>query len=67
LSPDELAKKMEAMRLKNEQLVARRARTEADESLYRENEEARQIAQKEQQIKLKQKKEDNSRIQSVIE
>jgi hypothetical protein len=58
---------MEKMRLMNEQLVARRLRTEADENLYKENEEARQIARKEQHIKMKQKKEDNSRIQSAIE
>ena len=58
---------MDEMRLKNEKLVARRARTEADENLYKEHEEAREIAQKEQRIKMKQKKEDNNRIQSVIE
>lgn len=67
LSPEELAEKMQRMRLMNEQLVARRLRTEADENLYKENEEARQVAQKEQHIKLKRKKEDNTRIQSVIE
>ena len=55
------------MKLKNEQLVARRLRTEADEHQYKEHEEARQIAQKEQQTKMKQKREDDNRIQSVIE
>jgi hypothetical protein len=58
---------MEKMRLKNEQLVARRMRSEADENQYKEQEEARQLAQQEQRIKMKQKKEDDSRIQSAIE
>jgi hypothetical protein len=58
---------MQKMKLKNEQLVARRLRTEADENQYKEHEEARQIAQKEQQTKMKQKREDDNRIQSVIE
>ena len=55
------------MKLKNEQLVARRMRSEADENQYNEQEEARQIAQKEQRIKMKQKLEDDNRIQSAIE
>jgi hypothetical protein len=46
---------MERMKLKNEQLVARRMRSEADENQYNEQEEARQVAQKEQRIKMKQK------------
>jgi hypothetical protein len=58
---------MQKMKLKNEQLVARRLRTEADEHQYKEHEEARQIAQKEQRTKMKQKREDDNRIQSVIE
>jgi hypothetical protein len=67
LSPEELAERMEKMKLKNQELVARRMRTEADENQYKEQEEARQIAQKEQRIKIKQKKEDDHRIQSAIE
>jgi len=55
------------MKLKNEELVARRMRTEADETQYREQEEARRLAQEEQRAKMKQKKEDDSRIQNVIE
>jgi len=55
------------MKLKNEELVARRMRSEADESQYREQEEARRIAQAEQRAKLKQKREDDTRIQSAIE
>ncbi len=55
------------MKLKNEQLVARRMRSEADENQYHEQEEARQVAQKEQRIKMKQKLEDDNRIQNVIE
>lgn len=55
------------MKLKNQELVARRMRTEADENQYNEQEEARQIAQKEQRIKTKQKKDDDHRIQSAIE
>lgn len=55
------------MKLKNEQLVARRMRSEADENQYNEQEEARQLAQKEQRIKMKQKLEDDNRLQSVIE
>ena len=58
---------MEKMKLKNEQLLARRLRTEADENQYREQEEARQLAQKEQRIKLQQKREDDNRIQATIE
>ena len=58
---------MERMKLKNEQLVARRMRSEADENQYNEQEEARQVAQKEQRIKMKQKLEDDNRIQSAIE
>jgi hypothetical protein len=58
---------MEMMKLKNEQLVARRLRSEADENQYNEQEEARQLAQKEQQVKMKQKMEDDNRIQSAIE
>jgi len=67
LSPEELAERMDKMKLKNQELVARRMRTEADENQYKEQEEARQIAQKEQRIKTKQKKEDDHRIQSAIE
>ena len=55
------------MKLKNQQLVARRMRTEADENQYNEQEEARQIMQKEQRLKMKQKKEDDHRLQSAIE
>ena len=55
------------MKLKNEQLVARRMRSEADENQYNEQEEARQLAQKEQRIKMKQKLEDDNRLQSAIE
>lgn len=58
---------MEKMKLKNEQLLARRLRTEADESQYREQEEARQFAREQQRIKMRQKKEDDSRIQNAIE
>jgi hypothetical protein len=58
---------MQRMKLKNEELVARRLRTEADENQYKEQEEARQLAQKEQRIKMKQKLEDDTRIQSAIE
>ena len=58
---------METMKLKNEQLVARRMRSEADENQYNEQEQARQVAQKEQRIKMKQKLEDNNRLQSAIE
>jgi hypothetical protein len=58
---------MEKMKLKNQQLVARRMRTEADENQYNEQEEARQIMQKEQRLKMKQKKEDDHRLQSAIE
>ena len=58
---------MEQMKLKNEQLVARRMRSEADENHFNEQEEARQLAQKEQRIKTKQKLEDDNRIQSAIE
>lgn len=58
---------MEMMKLKNEQLVARRLRSEADENQYNEQEEARQLAQKEQRVKMKQKMEDDNRIQSAIE
>ena len=58
---------MEKMKLKNEQLLARRLRTEADENQYREQEEARQIAREQQRIKMRQKKEDDSRIQNAIE
>lgn len=58
---------MEKMKLKNQQLVARRMRTEADENQYKEQEEARQVAQKEQRLKMKQKKEDDHRIQNTIE
>lgn len=55
------------MKLKNEQLVARRMRSEADENQYKEQEEARQVAQKEQRIKMKQKLEHDNRLQSAIE
>lgn len=55
------------MKLKNEQLVARRMRSEADENQYNEQEEARQVAQKEQRIKMKQKLEHDNRLQSAIE
>lgn len=58
---------MEKMKLKNQQLVARRMRTEADENQYKEQEQARQVMQKEQRLKIKQKKEDDHRIQNVIE
>jgi hypothetical protein len=58
---------MDKMKLKNEQLVARRLRTEADENQYKEHEEARQVAQKEQRTKMKMKREDDNRIQSAIE
>jgi hypothetical protein len=58
---------MESMKLKNEQLVARRMRSEADENQYNEQEEARQVAQKEQRIKMKQKLEHDNRLQSAIE
>jgi hypothetical protein len=58
---------MAKMKLKNEQLVARRMRSEADESQYKEQEEARKLAQEEQRVKTKQKREDDTRIQSVIE
>lgn len=58
---------MESMKLKNEQLVARRMRSEADENQYKEQEEARQVAQKEQRIKMKQKLEHDNRLQSAIE
>jgi len=53
--------------LKNQQLVARRMRTEADENQYKEQEQARQVMQKEQRLKIKQKKEDDHRIQNVID
>ena len=55
------------MKLKNEQLLARRMRSEADESQYREQEEARQQAREEQRMRMKQTKEDDTRIQSAIE
>lgn len=55
------------MKLKNEQLVARRLRSEADENQYKEQEEARQLAQREHLIKMKQKREDDNRIQATIE
>jgi hypothetical protein len=55
------------MKLKNQQLVARRMRTEADENQYKEQEQARQVMQKEQRLKIKQKKEDDHRIQNAIE
>lgn len=55
------------MKLKNEELVARRMRSDADETQYREQEEARRLAQEEQHAKMKQKQEDDSRIQSAIE
>jgi hypothetical protein len=58
---------MAKMKLKNEELVARRMRSEADESQYKEQEEARKLAQEEQRAKMKQKREDDTRIQSVIE
>jgi hypothetical protein len=58
---------MEGMKLKNQQLLQRRLRSEADENQYREQEEARQIAQVERLIKIKQKQEDDSRIQREIE
>jgi hypothetical protein len=58
---------MEKMKLKNEQLVARRLRSEADENQYKEQEEARQLAHKEHLIKMKQKREDDNRIQTAIE
>lgn len=58
---------MAKMKLKNEELVARRMRSEADESQYKEQEEARKLAQEEQRVKMKQKREDDTRIQSVIE
>jgi hypothetical protein len=58
---------MEKMKLKNQQLVARRMRTEADENQYKEQEQARQVMQKEQRLKIKQKKEDDHRIQNAIE
>jgi hypothetical protein len=58
---------MAKMKLKNEELVARRMRSEADESQYKEQEEARKLAQQEQRVKMKQKREDDTRIQSVIE
>ena len=51
------------MKLKNEQLVARRLRSEADENQYKEQEEARQ----EQRIKMKKKLEDDNRMQIAIE
>jgi hypothetical protein len=58
---------MEKMKLKNEELVARRLRSEADENQFKEQEEARVIAQQEHRIKMKQKKQDDDRIQSAIE
>jgi hypothetical protein len=58
---------MAKMKLKNEELVARRMRSEADETNYMEQEEARRLAREEQRVKLKQKREDDSRIQSAIE
>jgi hypothetical protein len=58
---------METMKLKNQRLTERRLRSEADENQYKEQEEARQLAQVEQRIKMKQKKEDDSRIQREIE
>jgi hypothetical protein len=58
---------MAKMKLKNEELVARRMRSEADESQYKEQEEARKLAQEEQRAKMKQKREDDTRIQSAIE
>ena len=67
LTPEELTEKMERMKLKNEQLLARRLRSEADENQYKEQEEARQQAQHERRMRIKQKEEDDSRIQSAIE
>lgn len=67
LTPEELAERMERMKLKNEQLLARRMRSEADENQYREQEQARQQAQEEQRMRMKQRKEDDTRIQSAIE
>ena len=58
---------METMKLKNQRLTERRLRSEADENQYKEQEEARQLARVEQRIKMKQKKEDDSRIQMEIE
>jgi hypothetical protein len=58
---------MEKMKLKNEELVAKQMRKDADENLYREQEEAVRIAQKEQDRRMKQKKEVDTRIQSAIE
>jgi hypothetical protein len=58
---------MEKMRLKNEELTARRLRSEADENQFREQDVASQVAQKEQRMRMKQKLEDNNRIQNALE
>jgi hypothetical protein len=58
---------MEKMKLKNQELMKKRLRTEADENQYKEQELTRLLAQEESRQKLKQKREDNSRIQAAIE
>ena len=58
---------MEKMKFKNQQLVQRRLRSEADENQYKEQEEARQLAQHEQLTKMQQKREEDNRIQNAIE
>jgi len=45
----------------------KRLRTEADENQYKEQEQARRLAQEESRQKLKQKREDDTRIQAAIE
>src|SRR5947207_11068857 len=58
---------MEKMRLKNQELMARRMRKDEDERMHKEQEQARIVAEKEQRIKIRQKREDDKRIQSEIE
>jgi hypothetical protein len=58
---------MEKMKIKNQELMDKRLRTEADENQYKEQEQARRLAQEESRQKLKQKREDDTRIQAAIE
>lgn len=55
------------MKIKNQELMDKRLRTEADENQYKEQEQARRLAQEESRQKLKQKREDDTRIQAAIE
>ena len=67
LTPEQLSERMKEMRLKNEQIVAKKLRSQADENQYKEQQEARELAHQEHRMKMKQKREDDNRIQSVLE